>query len=132
MDTGPLVAWLCPRDERHSWAQGAFPTLSPGCLICEAVIAEACHLVTKDGVDPVCVLQFVTQGRLNIMPMGVELEAVQALMRRYRDVPMDFADACVVRSTELHEGATVCTTDSDFKVYRRHGSQMIPLLAPWE
>lgn len=131
MDAGPLVAWLCPRDERHAWAQEVFPTLKPGCLVCEAVVAEACHLVARDGVDPISVLRFVAQGRLNVTPMGVELEAVKALMTRYRDVRMDFADACVVRLAELHEGATVCTTDSDFKVYRRHGRREVPLLAPW-
>jgi hypothetical protein len=42
---------------------------------------------------------------------------------------MDFADACVVRLSELHTGSRVCTTDTDFKVYRRHGRQVIPLLA---
>jgi len=52
-------------------------------------------------------------------------------MSRYRDVGMDFGDACVVRLAELHAETRVCTTDTDFRVYRRHGKQVIPLLAPF-
>jgi hypothetical protein len=38
----------------------------------------------------------------------------------------------MVRLTELHAESRVCTTDTDFKVYRRHGREVIPLLAPFE
>jgi len=47
LDTGPLVAWLCPRDQYDQWALGVFTELSPGSLVCEAVLAEACHLVAS-------------------------------------------------------------------------------------
>ena len=131
MDAGPLVAWLCPKDSHHNWAQRAFPTLRPGCLICEAVVTEACHLVGRDGVSPLRVIEFVNKGRLKVVPLAVELPVIHELMAQYQDQRMDFADACVVRLAELHEGATVCTTDGDFKVYRRHGRREIRLLAPW-
>lgn len=41
LDTGPLVAWFCPRDKHHVWARTTVGQLSPGCIICEAVLAEA-------------------------------------------------------------------------------------------
>ena len=43
---------------------------------------------------------------------------------------MDFADACLVRMTELHERSSVLTTDCHFRIYRRNGRQIIPLRAP--
>jgi hypothetical protein len=43
---------------------------------------------------------------------------------------MDLADACLVRMSEMHADCVVWTPDSDFRVYRRHGRQTIPLLAP--
>jgi uncharacterized protein len=52
------------------------------------------------------------------------------LLAKYRDVPMDFADACLVRLTELHGDCVLWTTDADFHVYRRHGRQVIPTLCP--
>ena len=30
MDAGPLVAWFCPKDEHHAWAERAFDELSTG------------------------------------------------------------------------------------------------------
>jgi len=131
MDTGPLVAWLCPRDRHHAWAVETFQQLPAGCLVCEAVLAEACHLVRKDGVDPGRVLEFVERGGLVVVPLGGQVATLRQLMARYRSVGMDFGDACVVRLTELHPDIQVCTTDSDFRVYRRHGRQIIPLLAPF-
>jgi uncharacterized protein len=59
MDTGPLVAWFCPKDQHHKWAVEAFNQLPVGGLVCEAVLAEVCHLVGKDGVALGKVLQFV-------------------------------------------------------------------------
>jgi len=43
---------------------------------------------------------------------------------------MDFADACLVRMTEVHHLSRVLTTDSHFRIFRRNGRQVIPLLAP--
>jgi len=53
------------------------------------------------------------------------------LIRRYKDTPMSFADACLVCMAEIHNEAVVFTTDSDFTTYRKNGRQTIPLIAPW-
>ena len=45
-------------------------------------------------------------------------------------MPMSFADACVVRLSELHPRAEVWTTDSDFTIYRRNRRSPIPLRMP--
>jgi hypothetical protein len=59
-----------------------------------------------------------------------EFAAVANLMRRYSNVPMSLADACLVRMSELVEDGTVITLDGHFRVYRRHGRKSIPLLIP--
>jgi hypothetical protein len=43
---------------------------------------------------------------------------------------MSLTDACLVRMTELIDDAVVLTFDSDFRVYRKQGRKVIPLLAP--
>jgi predicted nucleic acid-binding protein len=131
MDTGPLVAWFCPKDQHHAWAAKTFDSLPAGALVCEAVLAEACHLVAKDGVAPGKVLEFVERGGLALVPLTGEIPAIRKLVESYRDAGMDFTDGCVVRLSQLHERAQVCTTDSDFKVYRRTGRSPISLLAPF-
>jgi len=59
-----------------------------------------------------------------------ELPAIAQLLRRYQSVPMSLADACLVRMSEQERDATIFTLDSDFKIYRRHGRQAIPLIYP--
>ena len=130
-DTGPLVAWFCPRDEYHSWARTTFKQIPDGSLICEAVLAEVCHLVAKDGVARGKVLEFVDRGGLVSVPLNSELPVLRELLDRYADAPMDFADACVVRLAEIHTGAAVCTTDRHFQFFRKNTDQPIPLLAPF-
>jgi hypothetical protein len=73
----------------------------------------------------------VADGQIRI---GLELEdqaeAVGRLLARYARA-MDLADACIVRMSELTANCQVFTTDRrDFRVYRRNGPEVIPLLAP--
>jgi hypothetical protein len=43
---------------------------------------------------------------------------------------MSLPDACLVRMSELIGDGVVFTLDSDFRIYRRHKRQTIPLLIP--
>jgi predicted nucleic acid-binding protein len=63
--------------------------------------------------------------------LKAEATAVTRLLRRYGSLPMDLADACLVRMSELHADAAVVTVDSEFReIYRRNGRQVIPTLLP--
>jgi predicted nucleic acid-binding protein len=58
------------------------------------------------------------------------MEPVLTLLRKYADVPMSLADACLVRMTETLSDPLLLTTDSDFRIYRRHSRQTIPCKTP--
>jgi predicted nucleic acid-binding protein len=130
VDTGPIVALLDKRDSYHIWARTAWAGIEPPVATCEAVITEACHLVrTLDG-GPDRVLDLVSRGVLSIeFDVEEELNAVRKLMARFASAPMSFADACLVRMTELEE-RSVMTLDTDFRVYRRNARHVIPLVFP--
>jgi predicted nucleic acid-binding protein len=52
-------------------------------------------------------------------------------MNRYSSVRMDFADACLVRMSEMHGECELLTIDGEFRsVYRRRGRQAIPTVMP--
>jgi uncharacterized protein len=55
---------------------------------------------------------------------------VLQLIEKYASVPMSLADACLVRMTETLSNPLLLTTDSDFRIYRRHSRQMVPCLIP--
>jgi len=131
VDAGPLVAVLNASDQHHGWARQQFDELQPPLLTCEAVLSEAQFLVHRLGGDPLCILELVESGVLHPdFDVGTEVGALLGLQRTYRNLPMSLADACLVRMTEAHERARVFTTDSHFRIYRRIGRRLIPLLAP--
>jgi predicted nucleic acid-binding protein len=70
------------------------------------------------------------EGGLRLKPLdATDAPQMRALMRKYRDQPMDLADAALVRVAEREQLNTVFTTDrSDFSVYRLHGSRRFRLL----
>ena len=131
IDTGPIVAVLIAKDQYHQWAKEQFSSLSPPLFTCEAVLSEAQFLVQNFGGDPVAVLDMITKGVLHLaFAVEAEIDRLSKLQRTYRNVPMSLADACLVRMTELHTRSRVFTIDSDFRIYRRHGRQVIPVLTP--
>ncbi|MGQ0507017.1 MAG: type II toxin-antitoxin system VapC family toxin [Myxococcaceae bacterium] len=132
VDTGPLVALLKKDEEHHQWVSETFRELpAEGMVTCEAVISEACFLLARWPLAVDGLLRRLVEGNLRLSPMDGESAAIHALIKKYRNVPASYADACLVRLSERHPDATVLTTDSDFEIYRRHGRQPIPLRAPF-
>ncbi len=131
LDTGPLVALLNRRDRHHRWAWDQWERMEAPLFTCEPVIAEACFLVQGIEGGPAAVLDFVRRGVLDLsFRVAEESAAVAGLMRKYHDVPMSLADGCLVRIAERHADGVVVTLDSDFKVYRKNGRQLIPTVTP--
>ena len=58
------------------------------------------------------------------------VEMIEQLMEKYANVPMSFADACLVRMAELYPNSAVLTLDSDFRIYRKNRNQVIPVIMP--
>ncbi len=130
-DKGAIVALIDDSDNFHDWAIEQVRNLLPPFSTCEGVIAEARHLLKAIENGQQTLLAFIEQGFLRIdFSLAAEIAEVEALMQKYRDVPMDLADACLVRMSELIEGSTVFTLDSDFWVYRKSGKKQIPLIIP--
>ncbi len=131
LDTGPLVAFLNRRDQHHPWAASQWREIAPPLLTSEAVLSEAVFLIEQAGGRSDTVLDLVARQVVHpIFSLNDHVEEVRKLMRKYLEVPMSLADACLVRMSEVYSRGTVFTLDSDFRVYRRNGRQSIPLLTP--
>lgn len=131
VDTGALVALINARDQYHPWAQEVWGQIRAPLLTCEPVITEACFLVQQIVGGETAVLQFVERQIVQIpLALSAEVVEVKALMMRYRSVPMSLADACLVRLSEIYENGQVLTLDSDFRIYRKHVRQVIPVIMP--
>ena len=131
VDAGPLVAYLHKDDADHAWALDRFKELRAPLLTCDAALSEAFFLLRERRHGVRQLLALLERGlALSAFDLSAELPAVRDSMLRYEDVPMSLADACLVRMAELQRGSTIFTLDSDFKRYRKHRRDPIPLIFP--
>ena len=131
LDTGPLVALVDRADRFHAWTAASLERLRAPLLSCQPVVAEACFLLRRLRGGPQAVLSLVERGVVRLdFDLEREVASLSRLLTRYANVPMALADACLVRMSERHASAVVITLDSDFRLYRRHGRQAIPVVIP--
>ena len=129
VDAGFIVALLRSRDTHHRWAAEQATSFAPPWRTCESVLSEAFHLLGQRGRSALDAM--LRRGALLVaFEFARDQEAVLKLLQKYSDVPMSFADACLVRMTETLAGPVVLTTDADFGIYRRHGRQVVPSVMP--
>jgi predicted nucleic acid-binding protein len=127
-DTGLIVALLNRDDRHHKWALEIARTVSEPLLTCDAVLSEAGFQVGSIQ----WVLDLVRGGFLKIaFDLSRNFEEVADLAERYRDRTPDLADLCLIRMSEVHGDLPVFTVDErDFRVYRRNGRDVIPIVCP--
>jgi predicted nucleic acid-binding protein len=131
LDTGPLVAVLDRSDSFHSWASEQLKSIQAPLITCEAVIAEACFLLRRYPAAMTSIGNWIKGGIIEPrFLLSREAEATFALLKKFADVPMSFADACLVRLSGLHPEYRILTLDQDFLVYRRNRRQRMPVLMP--
>lgn len=129
VDAGFIVALLSRRDAHHTWASAHAQRRSPPWNSCEAALSESFHLLGARG-RPALIGLLRRGAVLSTFDLAKDLQPVLSLMHKYADVPMSLADACLVRMTETRSDPVILTTDSDFRIYRRHSRQIIPCILP--
>jgi predicted nucleic acid-binding protein len=120
VDAGPLVAILHRDDRRHRDCVQALKTLPPPLGTTWPVVTEAMYLLgfAADAQDELWGL--LDSGRLGLFGLdAADAPRMRALIRKYRDLPMDLADASLVAVAEREGISKVFTLDPrDFGVYR--------------
>lgn len=99
IDTGPIVALFDPSESCHQQVVQCLARLSKGDRLFTslAVVTEATHLLDFSVAKQLECLRWCELGGARIEPIeAVDMPAIQGLMWKYRDLPMDFADATLV------------------------------------
>jgi len=120
IDTGAIVAILDRSDEWHGPCVEALGSLRLPFATTAAVLAELFHMVGDDPKGMASAWAFLRSGAVALAAVDErDLRAIEVLMKRYADRPMDFADATLVHVAERDSLTTVFTTDyDDFETYR--------------
>lgn len=122
-DAGPLVALADRTDAHHTSCLRALEDLRGPLGTVWPALTEAVYLVQRWPSAQMELLNLVESGALRILPFGRDdMPRVKALMTKYRDLPMDLADAALVRVAEREGIRTIFTIDRrDFALYRPLG-----------
>ncbi len=122
IDTGALIALLDRDDRWHQRCAEAFTTLRLPLATSAAVLAELFHLLDDDR-ELTAAWGLLRSGAITVLPLDdLDLPELEALMKRYADRPMDFADATLVHLARRESLSTVFTVDhDDFETYRIEG-----------
>ncbi len=130
IDTGAILALLDQRDRWHKACADAFRHLRLPLLTSEAVLTELFHLVGDSRSSVEAAWGLVRSGAIVLGSIGDdELAELRALMAKYRDRPMDFADATLVYLARRERLSSILTVDhSDFETYRIEGTRKFRIL----
>lgn len=132
-DSGYWLALASPRDRWHEAAVAATQQLTGPLVVTWPVLTEASYLLlTRGGVD--AQTRFLDQISSHVdihLLQRSHLPAIRSLMEKYRDLPMDIADASlVVAATERNDGRILSTDMRDFGIYRWKNTEPFENLLP--
>ena len=119
LDTGTIVALLDPTDSFHARCSDAMADVVAPLITCETVIAESCHLLRQVEGAAEAILHSVAT-REFLLPLDLVDAAVpiQHIMAKYRDQPIDLADAFLIHLANEFATGDILTVDRDFRFYR--------------
>jgi uncharacterized protein len=121
VDTGPLVAWFDAQDSEHARVRDFMINFQDNLCTTWHVLTEVCHLLPTHTHDRL--FGWIADGGVRIFELPPQaLDPIAALMRKYRDRPMDLADASLVwLAGEIDVKAVLTLDEGDFQTYRPAG-----------
>ena len=120
VDTGPLVALLDRSDPYHVNCQETLRSLDDSLVTVWPVVTEAMYMLRAYWSAQNALWEMIQVVAVEILPLGTDdVARMRELMRKYRDLPMDVADAALVRVAERERLRRIFTLDRrDFQIYR--------------
>jgi predicted nucleic acid-binding protein len=130
IDTGAIIAVVAVDERWHVPCLEALASVPLPLLTTEAVLTELFHLIFARSLSLDRAWTFVRSGAISVCTMSdPDLPAIHALMSRYKDRPMDFADATLVHLAHRESLSLILTVDhDDFETYRIGGRKRFTIL----
>jgi predicted nucleic acid-binding protein len=120
LDTGPWVALIDRSESRHTECVQWLKNFSGRLYSTEAVLTEVLYILNFSITARCAALDFVLKSVVEIVPSSTaSLKKTKNLMKKYADLPMDFADATIVCLANETGMQNIVTFDQkDFSIYR--------------
>ena len=120
VDAGPIVALVHRDDRNHERCREALRSIREPLGTAWPILTEAMYLLGFSWAAQEAVWDMVLTGGLEMLPLGAgDGPRMRELMGKYRDLPMDLADAALVTIAEREGIRQMFTVDRrDFTIYR--------------
>ena len=130
IDANVLIGFLDPSDTLHERSVEGLKAATGSLLTTWPAVAEAIHILGRRGWKyQESLLAMIGDGTLLIAPLTEEdAPRLKTLMSKYRNRPMDLADATLLRVAERDGIDTIVTLERDFRVYRAAGIGALKIL----
>ena len=124
MDSGPLIALFDSDDNYHQASVEFIKSNQCELITTIASITETLHLLDFNRQAQIDFIGWVSAGAVSIESITTsDLHKIQELTIKYADLPMDFADACLVFLGDKLKINEIATIDRDFDIYRLKGKK---------
>lgn len=130
LDTGAFVALLDKSEKNHNRCLVFLKGFEGRLLTTESVLTETIYLLGPSIKAQKSCIEFILKGGATLVPQSTKnLLRVCSLMEKYRDIPMDFADAGLVVLAEEGDIDEIFTLDiKGFSAYRILGKKIFKIL----
>ena len=119
VDAGPLIALLNPRDQDHARCVAFLQSYTDSLITTWPVITEASYMLSPSVNAQIALLKWIERGALEVRHIDVqEVRRIIVYTEKYRDWPMDLADASLVTLAIETRVTDIISIDSDFDIYR--------------
>ena len=124
IDSGPLIALFDASDHYHEKSVDFIKSNKYQMVTTIASITETLHMLDFNRNAQIDFLEWIERGAVEIYPIeGDDFQRLKELIEKYSDLPMDFADACLVYVAEQFGISDIVTVDRDFTIYRIKGKK---------
>ena len=122
IDSGPLIALFDASVKYHASAINFIKNNKSILITTIASVTETLHLLDFNRNAQIDFLEWVNKGAVEIQNIeNSDFSRIRELISKYRDLPMDFADACLVFLAEKLNINMIATIERDFTIYRIKG-----------
>ena len=122
IDSGPLTALFDASDKYHNKAVNFIKSNKYPLVTTIASITETLHLLNFNRNAQIDFIEWIHRGAVEIQNIeNDDFGRIKDLTEKYRDLPMDFSDSCLVYLAEKLSLNTIATIDRDFSIYRIKG-----------
>ncbi len=130
VDAGPLIALIHADDAHHQRCREVLASLREPMLTVWPALTAAMYLLNFSAAAQDTLWEILETDALLVAGLDeMDYPRMRELMKKYRDLPMDLADAALVRVAERERIRRVFTIDRrDFEVYRPAGIRQFDIV----